>query len=76
MFYDRSQGSCPPLPTSHSMHVVFQEAIRNVMLLDGYRFHARVYLFVSSYHPMRVMLYDDALVFTALKRESDSPGTF
>lgn len=43
------------------------------MLLDGYRFHARVYVLVPSYAPMRVLLFDEALVFTARLREADHP---
>lgn len=54
-------------------HVVFQRAVPNAMLLDGYRFHARVYVLVPSYAPMRVLLFDEALVFTARLREADHP---
>ena len=37
------------------------------MLLDNYKFHVRVYLLVTSYHPTRIALYNDGLLFTAAK---------
>ena len=54
--------------------VVFQLSVPNAMLLDGFRFHARIYVMVPSYQPMRVLLFDEALVFTARLRESEHPG--
>jgi hypothetical protein len=47
---------------------VFQRNIDRPMLLDGHKFHVRVYLLVTSYHPVRISLFDEGLVFKAFKR--------
>jgi hypothetical protein len=61
----------PPANTSF----VFQRNIDRPMLLDGHKFHVRVYLLVTSYHPVRVSLFDEGLVFKAFKRVSGAKAS-
>jgi hypothetical protein len=54
-------------PTANASFV-FQRQIDRPMLLDGHKFHVRVYLLVTSYHPVRISLFNDGLVFTAARK--------
>lgn len=48
------------LPKGES--AIVQEYLDKPLLIEGYKFDLRIYVFVLSYNPLRVFVYDDGLV--------------
>lgn len=75
--YKPSNGSCgagirlfksfEDVPDNDA-NVVVSEYIHNPLLINGFKFDLRIYVFVTSFDPLRVFVFDDGLVrFTTQK---------
>jgi tubulin polyglutamylase TTLL4 len=47
---------------------VVQKYLANPYLINGYKFDLRIYVYVTSYDPLRVYLFDDGLTRFASKK--------
>jgi tubulin polyglutamylase TTLL7 len=43
-------------------NLIVQEYIEKPLLLDGYKFDLRLYVLITSCHPLRIFMYRDGLV--------------
>ena len=77
-FVARERGDAlPPEPAEgeEAPDLVFQLGVQRPMVLLDHRFHLRVYVLVASWHPLRVLMYDEALVFSAAKALSTADAS-
>ena len=57
-------------------HAVAQKYIAKPYLFGGRKFHLRLYVLVTSWHPPAAFLYDDGLVFRSRQQyDAQSPST-
>ena len=68
-FFHLATRNTSPFP--HRLLVKQQEYIANPLLLHGFKFDLRLYVVVTSFRPLRVYLYRDAIVrLCAVKYEA------
>jgi tubulin polyglutamylase TTLL4 len=48
--------------------VVVQKYLSNPYLINGFKFDLRIYVFVASFDPLRIYLFDDGLTRFASKK--------
>lgn len=61
-FLQQAEAEAEALPEERSDPlIVVQEYIRNPMLVGGYKFDLRLYVLVTSFHPLKAFLFNDGL---------------
>ena len=45
-----------------SDHLVVQRYMRSPYLVDGYKFDLRIYVLITSWDPLKIFIYDEAMV--------------
>ena len=64
------------IPSSLTEEYVAQKYVTNPFLLWGRKFHLRLYLLITSLHPLRVLLHKEGLVLFATRNYSSNPETY
>lgn len=57
-------------------NLLVSEYISNPYLIDGHKFDLRIYVLVTSFHPLTVYIYNEGLSRFASEKYSDSDSTF
>lgn len=47
---------------TYNCNAVVQQYVNNPFLISGYKFDLRIYVYVSSFHPIRAYVYEEGLV--------------
>lgn len=58
---------------SYGDNVVIQKYVHNPMLLDGYKFDLRLYILVTSFHPLEAFIYKEGFARLATHKYSSNP---
>ena len=59
-----------------SQEYVAQRYISNPLLVGGRKFHLRLYLVITNFHPLRALLHKEGLVLFASSNYSSDPSTY
>ena len=68
--------SVDQVPPKSNEHFIAQRYITNPLLINGRKFHLRLYLLITNMQPLRALLHREGLVLFATSNYSYSPQSY